>query len=164
MNKSFHVITLFFLMIITGVFWGTWFTLTRSIESFSNSEFLHIGQVIIENVALPMRFILPSGIIFMVISLLLFRDKKSFYFYCGIFSFILLIAVLLITLIVLVPIDNNIRTWQALTVPSDFDVIRTRWKNFHELRTFLSLASFLLFSASAIYDASVSRNKKMYHP
>ena len=40
-------------MLITGVFWGTWFTLTRSIESFSSEEFVHIGKVIIANVAVP---------------------------------------------------------------------------------------------------------------
>ena len=164
MNKSFHIITLFFLMIITGVFWGTWFTLTRSLESFSNAEFLHIGQVIIQNVAIPMRFILPGGIVFMIISLMIFRNKNSIYFYCGVLSFLLLIAVLLITLIVLVPIDNNIAVLQAATVPVDFDAIRATWKDFHAIRTYLSLASFLLFSVSAVYDASVSLNKKIYDP
>jgi len=38
--------SLFLLMLITGVFWGTWFTLTRSIESFPAEEFIHIGKVI----------------------------------------------------------------------------------------------------------------------
>ncbi|HET9825172.1 MAG TPA: hypothetical protein VFP87_07560 [Chitinophagaceae bacterium] len=30
--------------LVMGVFWGTWFTLTRSIHSFSATEFIHIGQ------------------------------------------------------------------------------------------------------------------------
>ena len=30
--------------LVTGVFWGTWFTLTRSLDSFSAAEFLHIGK------------------------------------------------------------------------------------------------------------------------
>jgi hypothetical protein len=39
MRKLIYLVSLFFLMLITGVFWGTWFTLTRSIESFSPDEF-----------------------------------------------------------------------------------------------------------------------------
>ncbi len=34
-SKLVHFIALFLLMLVTGVFWGTWFTLTRSIEAFS---------------------------------------------------------------------------------------------------------------------------------
>src|SRR5215831_16492836 len=37
--------------LVMGVFWGTWFTLTRSIHDFSAEEFIHIGKTIIANVA-----------------------------------------------------------------------------------------------------------------
>ena len=53
------------LMLITGVFWGTWFTLTRSIGEFSSAEFIHIGKVIIANVANPMKILMPAGILFL---------------------------------------------------------------------------------------------------
>jgi hypothetical protein len=46
--------------LVTGVFWGTWFTLTRSLETFGPGEFLHIGQTIIANVAVPMRILMPA--------------------------------------------------------------------------------------------------------
>ncbi len=98
---------LFLLALVTGVFWGTWFTLTRSITTFSAAEFIHIGQTIIANVAWPMRFLL----------------------------------------IVEVPIDNQIRTWTATTMPSDWTMIRARWERFHMARTFVwlgSLASFIV--------------------
>jgi hypothetical protein len=53
---------LFLLALVMGVFWGTWFTLTRSIETFSADEFIHIGQTIITNVAWPMRILMPAYI------------------------------------------------------------------------------------------------------
>jgi uncharacterized membrane protein len=132
-------------MLITGVFWGTWFTLTRSIESFSSEEFTHIGKVIIANVADPMRVIMPSGIVLVLLSVWFFPYKKSIGFYSGLASLILIIIVLLITLIILVPIDNDIKEWTTSTLPENWESIRNKWKIFHAIRTFLSLASFACF-------------------
>ena len=95
--------SLFFLMLITGVFWGTWFTLTRSIEMFSPDEFTHIGKVIIANVALAIRIIMPSGIVLTIWSLWLCIQKQSTGYYTGVLSLVLLIATLLITVLILVP-------------------------------------------------------------
>jgi hypothetical protein len=154
-RKLLHFGSLFFLMMIAGVFWGTWFTLTRSIEDFSPGEFIHIGKVIIANVALPMRFIMPVGILLIFLSLWFYDSKKTTSFYFGLISFVLIVAVLLITVLVLVPIDNTIKEWTPSTLPQDFETIRYRWKRFHALRTFLSLTSFACFSIFLL-----SRNTK----
>jgi len=146
MRKLIYLGSLFFLMLITGVFWGTWFTLTRSIESFSPDEFTHIGKVIIANVAMPMRIIMPSGILLILLSLWHHRQNRTTGFYMGVFSLILLITTLLITVLVLVPIDNDIKEWTTTTIPRDFEEIRHKWKTYHAIRTFLSLASFVCFS------------------
>ncbi len=145
-QKLCYICALFFLMLITGVFWGTWFTLTRSINGFSSAEFIHIGKVIISNVAVPMRVILPSGIILIFLSLYISNRKQSAGFYFGIISIVSLIAVLLITLIVLVPIDNSLKYWTPITLPEDWELIRNKWAIFHSIRTFTSLFSFACFS------------------
>ena len=49
--------------LVTGVFWGTRFTLTRSLDSFSAAEFLHIGKTIIANVAVPMRILMHASLL-----------------------------------------------------------------------------------------------------
>jgi uncharacterized membrane protein len=141
---------LFLLMLITGVFWGTWFTLTRSIEGFSAEEFTHIGKVIIANVAVPMSIIMPAGILLMFLSLWLYGDKRSAGFYAGVLSFVLIIIVLLVTLLILVPIDNHIKQWTSTIVPQTWEDIRHKWNTFHAVRTFASLASFALFSWSVL--------------
>jgi len=156
MRKLIYLGSLFFLMLITGVFWGTWFTLTRSIEDFSPGEFIHIGKVIIANVAVPMRIIMPSGILLILLSLWFCKQKMTTGFYMGVFSLILLITTLLITVLVLVPIDNNIKEWTTASVPQDFEEIRHKWKNSHAMRTGLSLASFACFSLFTLSN----RNKE----
>src|SRR3954451_24263763 len=114
-----HCSALFLLMLITGVFWGTWFTLTRSIEGFSAAEFIHIGKVIISNVAVPMSMIMPAGILLMLLSLWFYSNKKSAGFYAGALSFVFIIIVLLVTLLILVPIDNQIKQLKTATIPQN---------------------------------------------
>src|SRR4029453_2884867 len=115
---------LFLLALVTGVFWGTWFTLTRSIETFSAGEFLHIGQTIIRNVAWPMRILMPACILFMIVSAVLLTEKNSGAFYLSVVASLLIAIALLITLLVEVPIDNQIRTWAAEIVPPDWTTLR----------------------------------------
>jgi uncharacterized membrane protein len=133
--------SIFLLALVTGVFWGTWFTLTRSIETFSAGEFIHIGQTIIRNVAWPMRILMPACIFFTVVSASLFTDKNSAAFYLSVTACLLIVIALLITLVIEVPIDNQIRTWTAETVPADWTTLRARWQIFHTARTFVSLGS-----------------------
>jgi len=141
---------LFLLALVTGVFWGTWFTLTRSITTFSAAEFIHIGQTIITNVAWPMRFLMPACILMMIYSAWLIPEKKSAAFYLSFLACLLVIIALLITLIIEVPIDNQIKTWTATTVPLDWMTIRARWESFHVARTVFSLGSLASLIAAVL--------------
>jgi len=136
--------------LVMGVFWGTWFTLTRSIHDFSASEFIHIGKTIIANVAVPMSIIMPATLLLQLIAALLVRnlDRSSFHFYNA--SFVLMIVALIITVAVEVPIDNKIKTWTEATVPSNWESLRLKWDQFHTIRTFLSIASVAFFSWGVI--------------
>jgi uncharacterized membrane protein len=144
-------ISLFLLVLVTGVFWGTWFTLTRSLSDFSAIEFIHIGQVIIANVALPMKIIFPACLLFMLLSLWLYPAKKSAGFYWGVGALVLMLATLFVTLAVLVPIDNAIKNWTASAVPANWEGIRDRWDRFHAVRTLTSLLGFACFAVSVLF-------------
>ncbi|HAH26223.1 MAG TPA: hypothetical protein DCL77_21075 [Prolixibacteraceae bacterium] len=144
--KVIYFSALFLLMLITGVLWGTWFTLTRSLETFSLEEFIHIGKVIIANVAFPMPIIMPLGILFMILSLWYNPYRKTTGFYLGVVSLGFIILTLLITLLVLVPIDNEIKKWTVLTALPEWEYLRDKWKVFHAIRTLTSVIGFDCFS------------------
>jgi len=148
--KIIQFITLLLLLLVTGVFWGTWFSLSRSIEAFTPSAFLEIGKVIIKNVAWPMRFLMPASLLLMMVHLWIYPVKRSRAFAFYLKSFVLLVTVLLITLIELVPIDNQIKTWTLETMPSDWQQIRDRWELFHTIRTFLCIGGFITYLVPAL--------------
>jgi uncharacterized membrane protein len=148
--KIFEFASLIFAALVMGVFWGTWFTLTRSIPDFSAAEFIHIGKTIIANVAGPMRILMPATLLFMLMAVWLsYRvNKSSFYLYA--ISFLLMVATLIITVGVEVPIDNQIKTWTETTVPANWESLRHTWDTFHTTRTFLSVSSLAFFALGII--------------
>jgi uncharacterized membrane protein len=151
---------LFLLTLVTGVFWGTWFTLTRSIEEFSTAEFIHIGKTIIENVAVPMRVIMPSCVVLVILTAWLYPDKRSAGFYFSVAASLLIVITLLITLLIEVPIDHQIKTWTPSSVPSDWQSIRDRWQFFHTVRTFTSLASFASLALAIVFEKQERLNRQ----
>ena len=132
-------------MLVTGVFWGTWFTLTRSLENFSPGEFIRIGQTIIANVAVPMRILMPATLLFLLLSMWSSYKKSRAVFYLYTMSFLLMVVTLVITVAVEVPIDNQIKTWTVNTIPENWKSLRQTWDQFHTARTFTSISSFVFY-------------------
>ena len=128
--------------LVMGVFWGTWFTLTRSLDDFSAGEFLHIGQTVIANVAWPMRFLLPASIAFIGWSLVVHPARKSNSFRILVCSLVAMVLTLLITLLVEVPIDDQIRQWTVDNIAADWTDQRAIWKEYHGWRTLSAVLSF----------------------
>lgn len=139
------------LMLVTGVFWGTWLSLSRSIEEISAETFLENGRWFIKNLARPMQILMPLTILVMILGMLVYPDKSESGFYLNMLAFILFIATLLITLIVEVPIDRKIEIWTVSTLPVNWMALRHKWQKYHTLRTFICIASFLLFAAGILF-------------
>ena len=137
-------------MLITGVFWGTWFTLTRSLEDFSAGEFIHIGKTIIANVAVPMSIIMPAALIFLAWSMWgsFKTNRTAFWLYT--LAFALMVVTLIITVAVEVPIDNQIKNWTVENVPANWQSLRQTWNEFPTIRTFTSIASFSFYAAGIL--------------
>ncbi len=153
-QKALELVTALLLTLVAGVFWGTWFSLSRSMHVLSPDIFITIGKQIMENVAATMRIVMPASIIGLLLLLVGSWKTKNLYFYCILTALVLFLAALLITLIVEVPIDNQIRTWTAATVPTDWGEIRDRWEQYHTVRTFLSLGSVALFTVAILNKRS----------
>jgi uncharacterized membrane protein len=134
--------------LVVGVLWGTWLSLSRSIETFSVEMFLEIGHRMIKNLAVPMRFLMAC-MLFVNTSLcyLLFHEGHRIAGLLTAFGLLFLVGVVIFTVALNVPIDLQIKKWKPDNLPADWQEIRQRWKWFHELRTMLSLAGLCLIIA-----------------
>lgn len=149
--KIMQFVSLFLLLLVTGVFWGTWFALSRSIEKFTPESFLAIGRVMIANLARPMRILMPLTIVCMISNLFLYPSGGSPGWTMNAFAVALIILSLLITVLIEVPIDNQIKKWTLATLPVNWAALRAKWQLYHTFRTFTSLISFLLLLASILF-------------
>jgi hypothetical protein len=56
-------ISIFLSALVTGVFWGTWLGLSRSMASLTPETFLTIGHTMIDNLRLIMALLMPAAIL-----------------------------------------------------------------------------------------------------
>ena len=144
-RKLIELVTGMLLILVTGLFWGTWFSLSRTMEGLSAETFLTIGKEIIKNVALPMSIIMPASLVGLIILLSRSWKKRAAYFYCLLVTLLLFVVVLIITVAIEVPMDNKIKTWEVSTIPAEWTAIRDRWEYYHTMRTFVSLGAMAFF-------------------
>ena len=146
--------TLVLFALVMGVFWGTWFSLSRTMSQLSPETFLAVGHEMIQNLGTPMAILLPFALLSALITLVLARQEghaAAFRWVAA--GFLLMVAALVITLAVEVPIDNRIQTWTAATLPADWRSIQSRWELWHTVRTFVSIAAVVAATISAVVAA-----------
>jgi uncharacterized membrane protein len=141
--------TIVLFALVMGVFWGTWFSLSRTMSQLSADTFVAVGHEMIQNLGVPMAILLPLALLSALVTLaLLWQDRRTAAFWWLLAGFLLMVAALAITLVVEVPIDNQIKTWTAATLPGDWRSVQSRWQLFHTIRTFLSIAALVAVTIS----------------
>jgi uncharacterized membrane protein len=151
-------LTIVLFALVMGVFWGTWFSLSRTMHQLSADTFLAVGHEMIQNLGGPMAVLLPLALLSALVTLaLLWRDRSSAAFWWLLVGFLLMVGALVVTLAIEVPIDNKIKVWTTATLPADWRSIQSRWELFHTIRTFLSIAAVIAVTISAVSGAVAAR-------
>jgi uncharacterized membrane protein len=143
--------------LVMGVFWGTWFSLSRTMDQLSPETFVAVGHEMIQNLGVPMAVLLPLALLSALVTLVLLWPDRTAAFWWLAAGFVLMLAALVITLAVEVPIDNQIETWTAATLPGDWRSIQSRWELWHTVRTFASIAAVVAATISAVVAPRPSR-------
>ena len=140
--KLAQLVSIMLYVLVAGVMWGTWLSLGRTMTRYDATTFLTDGKHMIANLATVMAVLMICAVVVgLLVTVLLFRGGSLAAGWLALAGLVLMVAVLVVTLSVEVPIDNKIKTWTVATLPSDWEDIRARWANFHTLRTFLSLGA-----------------------
>jgi uncharacterized membrane protein len=140
--KWVQFVSIMLYVLVAGVMWGTWLSLARTMTEYDAATFLNDGKHMIENLATVMAVLMISAVVIgLVAVLLLFLSRLTTAAWLALVGLLLMIAVLVITLAVEVPIDNLIANWTEEALPTNWQQIRARWAAFHTLRTFVSLGA-----------------------
>ncbi len=140
--KLTHFLTIMLYVLVAGVMWGTWLALARTMTRYDVTTFLTDGKHMISNLGTVMAVLMISAVVVgLLLVILLFRGRSFASGWLALVGLLLMLAVVVVTLAVEVPIDNQIKTWSLDTLPTDWADIRARWAAFHTLRTFLSLGA-----------------------
>ena len=154
--------TIVLFALVMGVFWGTWFSLSRTMHQLSAETFLAVGHQMIHNLGLPMAILLPLALLSALVSLaLLWPAGRTAAWWWMAAGLLLMVAALVITLAVEVPIDQQIQDWTVAALPGDWRSIQARWELFHTIRTFSSIAAVVAATISATIAANDSSRPRM---
>jgi uncharacterized membrane protein len=144
--------------LVVGVFWGTWFSLSRSMAELAPATFLEVGHTMIQNLGGPMSLLIPVTILLnLAVAILLYRYRQPQAFALATAALLLLVAALVITLNVNVPIDNEIARWTLTTLPAGWETLRDKWEWYHSLRTVASLVGLACAIGSVLLVRPQSR-------
>jgi uncharacterized membrane protein len=156
--KAVQFVTLLLFSLVTGVFWGTWFSLSRSIAAITPGTFLEVGRLMIANLGGPMSALMPAAVLsaIMLCVLLIRRRQTRGSVFAGA-ALVLMVIAMIFTLIVNVPIDRQIQSWTTATLPPDWNAIRDRWEFYHGVRTLVSLVALACLFASTLSTTSERR-------
>ena len=87
----------FLFALVMGVFWGTWFNLSRSMSSITAPTFLEVGHTMIANLGGPMSVLMPATLVSAVpVLFALHRRHRRRGFYLILVGAALLVVALII--------------------------------------------------------------------
>jgi uncharacterized membrane protein len=162
-TRAFQAVTVVLFALVTGVFWGTWFSLSRTMERLSPETFVAVGHEMIGNLGGPMAVLLPLSLLAALVTVALLWPAgaagtgRTPAFWWTAAGFALMVAALVITLAVEVPIDDQIQAWTAATLPGDWRSIQSRWELWHTVRTFTSIAALVAVTLGATVASRSAR-------
>lgn len=142
------------LSMVAGSVFGIWRGYNPSTYSASTFVEMHQGAVNGLNVLLP-------GIAFAAIALVIAlawfaRGRKAAFrlYLCAIF---LMIAGGIVTRGFNQPINTQVMTWTAQSLPANWEVVRDEWWNWHVFRTAITVLAMALLLSGIILDRPAAR-------
>jgi uncharacterized membrane protein len=150
--KTWELVSIVLSALVAGMFHGPWIALSRSMHTFAPEVFLAIVDRMNRNMASVMTVLMPAALLSILPVLFLSYHEQPLTFYLSATALALFVVALLVTVLVEVPIVEEIVTWTVSTLPANWEELRDRWARFHIIRVIAGLASLVLLVAGAIFQ------------
>ena len=149
--KTWELISIVLSAFVAGMFHGPWIALSRSMNTFTPEVFLAIVDRMNRNMAPIMTVLMPAALLSILPVLVLSYHQHPLTFYLYAAALALFIVALLVTVLIEVPIVEQIVQWKISTLPSNWQQLRDRWTRFHIIRVIAGLTSLILLVIGAIF-------------
>lgn len=149
--KLFELTSIVLLVLASGMYWGPWLALTRSMATFEPEVFLAIVRRLNANMQPLMTALLPVALLSTLPVLYLAYGRRPQTFYLTLTGLCMFIVTLLVTIFIEVPIVKQIGTWTGSTLPDNWRQLRDRWGAFHLARIVPSVAGLVLILIGATF-------------
>ena len=149
--KIWELISIVLSALVAGMFSGPWVALSRSIHTFTPEVFLAIVDRMNRNMAPVMTVLMPAAALSIIPVLFLSYHVQPMTFYLTLAASLCFIVALLITVLVEVPIVEQIATWTVPTLPDNWQQLRDRWSKFHIIRVLAGFAGLVFLVIGAIF-------------
>jgi hypothetical protein len=136
----------------TAVFFGTRVALSPSSRSFSGPVYVAVQQATIRNLYPVMGVLMPASMVSHGVVLLLLRHRRTRLFWTTAISLVMTLGGAVSTLRGNFPINDQVITWTAETLPDNWQHLRDRWEHLHTFRTLLALIGLGALIAGATPD------------
>jgi uncharacterized membrane protein len=149
--KTWQLISIVLSALVSGMFHGPWVALSRSMRTFTPEVFLAVVDRMNRNMAPVMTVLMPAALLSIIPVLFLSYREQPRTFYLNAIAFALFIIALLVTVVVEVPIVEEIVTWTASSLPENWQQLRDRWIKFHIIRVIAGITSVVLLVVGAVF-------------
>ena len=145
--KAFELLNILLSALVTGVFWGPWVGLTRSIATFEPVAFLAVGHRLNLNLGPLMTVLMPVALLSAVPTLVL---GPRLTFVLTLAGVALYVVALIVTVTIEVPIANRIKSWTVSTLPDNWQRQRDKWASVHIVRVVTGIVGLGALVAGAV--------------
>lgn len=149
--KTWELLCIVTSALTAGMFHGPWVALSRSMKTFAPEVFLTIVDRMNRNMAPVMTVLMPATLLSMIPVMFLSYHERPLAFYLSATGFSLFLVAVFVTVVVEVPIVQQIVTWTPATIPANWEYLRDRWMRFHILRVVAGVVSLIFIVVSAIF-------------
>ena len=151
--RATEFVAIFLQVLVVGAFWGSWIGLSRSIDTLTPGTFLEVGHVMMADYGPIMSVLMPAAVLSTLLSAVLVYRQRATAGHLVLAGFACVVGATAVTLLVNVPIDEQMAGWTLATLPADWTQVRDRWETFHTVRTFLSLGGLATTLAGSLLPA-----------
>ncbi len=144
MKNLIVVLNIFALGIISGEAFTEVIALTPTLHKLSLENYLVVKQSFLSFITLPMVFLYTfAGITALIIVLLNFKNRTNL-FYLNLIALILAVLISISTLIINVPINNQVLSWNINSIPPNWMDLQAKWEMGHLFRTICAILAFII--------------------